>query len=131
MSIRFAIATALLLTALGCAQHISTSPDFTGAADTELHHHVGHRVTLSGPFSLRGKIGPFILVGGRPVYLVSHGTFSWNGRLEQMEGKNVRVTGTLRFACCAELTRDDLPVGRPSDHFYFDAASATVELSHR
>ncbi len=56
----------------GCASHISTAPDLTNASETELHRHIGQSVTLQGLFSLRGKVGPFILIRDRPVYLISH-----------------------------------------------------------
>jgi hypothetical protein len=90
---------------------------------------VGQSVTLLGPFSLRGKLGPFVLVRGQSVYLISRGSFTWGERYERMEGREVRVTGTLRFAHYPEATRDD--VGRPFDHFYFEAESASVESSQR
>jgi hypothetical protein len=47
-----------------------------------------------------------------------------------MEGKDVRVTGILRFAKNPDASGADLPAGRPSDHFYFEAESATIDLNH-
>jgi hypothetical protein len=105
--------------------------DLTGASDSELQQHLGESVIMRGRFSLRGKIGPFILVGGRPVYLVSKGSFSWGEPYASMEGRDVRVTGTLRFAHYPEPTPDALPAGRAPDHFYFEAETAKVELSER
>lgn len=125
------ISVVFLLAVAGCAHHTSTPPDLTSASETELRQHLGKQLMLRGPFSLRGKVGPFILVRDRPVYLVSRGTFSWSERYEQMEGRDVSVTGTLRFAHYPEASRDGLPVARPADHFYFDAASARVELSQQ
>src|SRR5436190_844395 len=119
---------ALLVGVLGCVSHIPTPPDLTNAPEADLHRHVGKSVTLHGPFSLFGKVGPFILVSDRPVYLVSHGSFSSSERYERMQDRPVRVTGTLRFAHYPEATKDGLPVGRPYDHFYFEAKSARVEL---
>ncbi len=131
MSTHLAISAAFLLAGTGCAYHTPTPPDLTSASETELRQHLGEQVTLRGPFSLRGKVGPYILVRDRPVYLVSHGTFSWGERYEQLEGRDVSVTGTLRFAHYPEASRNGLPLGRPADHFYFEAASAKVELSQQ
>ena len=135
------ILLSLLLAAGGCA-HRASKPrevvrgssiplDLTGAPDSELQRHTGERVSLRGRFSLRGKTGPFILVGGRPVYLVPKGSFSWGEPYASMEGKDVLVTGTLRFAHGAEPTPEALPEGRAPDHFYFEAETAKVELSQR
>jgi hypothetical protein len=46
-----------------------------------------------------------------------------------MEGQVVRVTGILRFAHYPKAPSDDIPVDRPADCFYFEAASASVELN--
>ncbi len=135
-----AISLTLLLAATGCAHHGSTSPDlqrtptpvdFTGASDSELQQHLGERVTMHGRFSLRGKLGPFILVGGRPIYLEPKGSFSWGESYASMEGREVRVTGTLRFARYPKPPPGDLPEGRAPDHFYFEAETAKVELSEK
>ena len=137
---RLAISLALILAAAGCAKHVSTTPvaqraptplDLTKAPDSELQKHLGESVRLRGQFSLRGKIGPFILVGGRPVYLVSNESFSWGEPYASMEGKDVRVTGTLRFAHYPEPPPGALPEGHAPDHFYFEAETAKVELSQR
>ena len=137
MTMRVAIVFAAALVAAGCAQYSmpaatpAAAADLSAASDAEWHRHVGQTVSLRGSFSLRGKVGPFILVSERPVYLVSHGAFSWGERYERMEGRHVQVTGILRFAHYPEASPDSLPVSRPSDHFYFDAASASVELSQK
>lgn len=146
---RLAISLALLLAAAGCARRASmpvdvqrgpaqqdvqrdTTPlDLTGASDGELQQHLGEIVTMRGQFSLRGKVGPFIVVGGRPVYLVPKGSFSWGEPYASMEGRDVRVTGTLRFVHYPEPKPGDLPEGRAPDHFYFEAETAKVELSQR
>jgi hypothetical protein len=140
MNKRLAISLALLLVVAGCAHRASKPPavpraptpiDLTSAPDSELQKQVGKRVTMRGQFSLRGKVGPFILVGGRPIYLVPKGSFSWGEPYRSMEGKDVRVTGTLRFAHYPEPPPGALPVGRASDHFYFEAETAQIELSQR
>jgi hypothetical protein len=140
MNTRLAISLAIVLATAGCAHHASiphavqpalTSVDLTSASDSELQRHLGERITMRGKFSLRGKVGPFILAGGRPIYLVPKGTFSWGKTYASMEGQDVRVTGTLRFAHYAVSPPKALPEARPSDHFYFEAETAKVELSQR
>jgi hypothetical protein len=105
--------------------------DLTGASDSELQQRIGDRITLRGRFSLRGKVGPFILVSGHPIYLVPKGQFSWGEPYASMEGRDVRVTGTLRFAHYPEPPQQALPEGRAPDHFYFEAETAKVELGDR
>ncbi|HEY3026009.1 MAG TPA: hypothetical protein VGJ55_07660 [Pyrinomonadaceae bacterium] len=140
MNTRLAISLAILFAAAGCAHRASvpravqpalTPVDLTSAPDSELQQHLGERVSMRGQFSLRGKVGPFILVAGRPIYLVSKGQFSWGEPYASMEGKEVRVTGMLRFAHYPVSAAEALPEGRPSDHFYFEAEMAKVELSQR
>lgn len=140
MNTRLAISLAILLAAAGCGHHASmpravppapTLIDLTGAPDSELQQHLGERVTMRGQFSLRGKLGPLVLVGNRPVYLMLKGSFSWGEPYASMEGKDVRVTGTLRFAHYPASPTGDLPEGRAPDHFYFEAETAKIELSQR
>jgi hypothetical protein len=110
------------------AQRAATSLDLTNASDGELQQHVGELVTMRGKFSLRGKIAPFILVSGRPIYLEPGGSFSWGEDYAKLEGQDVRVTGTLRFVHYPAPSPQALPVGRASDHFYFEAEKAQIEL---
>ena len=120
MKMRVVILLSIALAAGGCA-HRRVKPvevvrdravlDLTGASDSELQQHLGERVTIHGKFSLRGKIGPFILAGGRPVYLVPKGSFNWGEPYASMEGRDVRVTGTLRFAHYPEPAPEALPEG--------------------
>ena len=135
-----AVSLVLLLAIGGCAHHASktlvvqrapTPVELTSAPDSELQKHLGEKVTMRGQFSLRGKVGPFILVGGRPIYFVAKGPFSWGEPYASMEGKDVRATGTLRFAHYPEPTPTALPAGRSPDHFYFEAETAKVELIQR
>lgn len=83
---------------------------------------------MRGKFSLRGKIAPFILSGGRPIYIKPSGSFSWGEDYAKMEGRDVRVTGTLRFVHYPTPSPQALPVGRAPDHFYFEAETAKIEL---
>jgi hypothetical protein len=137
MNSLLSISLAAILAAAGCSQRAPTPTptsapfDLTGAPDSELQQHLGENVTMQGQFSLRGKIGPFILVAGRPIYLVSRGSFSWGEPYASMEGQDVQVTGTLRFAHDPEPPPGDSPVARASDHFYFEAETAKVEVSQK
>jgi hypothetical protein len=131
MNTRLSILLVVLLAAAGCAQRVPVPFDLTSATDTELQQHLGENVTMRGRFSLYGKLAPFIQVGGRPIYLEPEGSFSWGERYQSLEGQDVRVTGTLRFAHYPEPLPGDLPVARAPDHFYFEAETAKVELSQR
>lgn len=90
---------------------------------------IGQHVTLPGEFSLRGKVGPFVLVNGRPVYLVAKGSFGWGQRYSEMEGRRVTVTGILKFyrSAAKPEPRDSMAAGI-SEYFYFEAESAIVSL---
>jgi hypothetical protein len=110
------------------AQSTATSLDLTNASDGELQLHVDKMVTMRGKFSLRGKIAPFILVGGRAIYIKPSGSFSWDEDYAKLEGQDVRVTGTLRFVHYPTPSPQALPVGRVPDHFYFEAEKAKIEL---
>jgi hypothetical protein len=93
---------------------------------------VGRRVTLRGRFSMRGKIGPFVVVSGQPVYLVSSPPSAWGKYYTRMEGERVRVTGELRFYQAPPLPEHaSRAVARLPDYFYFEAKGATVRLDHR
>ena len=83
---------------------------------------------MRGKFSLRGKIAPFVLVGGRPIYIKPGGLFSWGKDYAKLEGKDVKVTGTLRFVHYPEPSPQAMPEGRATDHFYFEAETAKIEL---
>ena len=121
----------VILLAAGCAQRAPAPSDLTSAPDTELKQHLGENITMHGQFSLYGKLAPFILVGGRPIYLEPQGSFSWGERYERLEGQDVFVTGTLRFAHYPKPPPGDSAVAHASDHFYFEAETAKVELSQR
>jgi hypothetical protein len=126
-------ATCALLSA-SCAQknpvrskdQVSTQSNvnLNEASDSELLGHVGEKVTMHGKWSLRGIIGPYILANNGPVYLVSKGDFSWGEKYARMEGKDVRVTGVLRYAHYEPSAEQ-----HPPDHFYFEAETAKIELN--
>jgi len=106
---------------------------FKGPEDPnpDLRGRIGQEVTLRGTFSLRGKIGPFVLVSGNPVYLVAAGSFSWQP-YSRLEGKIVSVTGVLHFFKAPVEPDPPGPIAaRPPDYFYFEAASAVVKAAER
>ena len=145
MNMRFVLCLALVIAPAKCAQHptpatnsqrsstpeaqrTATTLDLTKASDSELSQHVGEFVTMRGKFSLRGKIAPFILVSGRPIYIEPSGSFSWGEDYAKLEGQDVRVTGTLKFVHYPTPSPQALPEGRATDHFYFEAEKAKIEL---
>ena len=111
----------------GTITYTFTFPDDN---DVDLRTMVGRRVTLSGQFSMRGKIGPFLIVSGQPVYLVSSPPSTWPRKYSRMEGKRVRVTGTLRFYQAPPLPEHaDSAEARLPDYFYFEAKHTIVRLN--
>ena len=95
------------------------------ASERELLAHLGEKVTLHGKWSLYGLEGPYIVANnGLSIYVVSKGNFSWGKKYARMEGKDVRVTGILRYA-----HYEPSPEQHPPDHFYFEAETATIELN--
>ena len=137
--IGFALAL-LLLTLAACGSQPSIPPaaqpsptpvDLTGAPASKLHQHVNQLVTIRGRFSLVGKLGPFIVVNGEPIYLRSDEHSSWGEAYSKMEGREVRLIGTLRFADTPEPPPGPLAEARAPDHFYFDAKEIQIELTER
>ena len=99
------------------------------ASDGELLAHVGEKVTMHGKWSLRGKIGPYILAGNRSIYVVSQESFSWGEEYARMEGQEVRVTGVLHFAHYAAPNKEKSSDQNAPDHFYFEAETTKIELN--
>jgi hypothetical protein len=132
------LAAIVLLTA-ACGQSSSSPANIpvqplagpSASPESELRRHVGKLVTLHGKFSLQGKLGPFILVGNEPVYILSGGLYSWGNEYTGVEGKDIKVTGILRFYSSPPVTSGLVAEARPPDHFYFEAQSANVELNEK
>ncbi len=119
-------ALVVLLLLAGCTPVPSRPPDVTGATRANLQGHVGEPVTFRGKFSLRGKVGPFVVGAGQPIYLVPRGTFTWGEPYAGMEQREVWVTGTLRRASAA--TPDADAVAASGDYFFVEAETAIVRL---
>jgi hypothetical protein len=99
--------------------------------ERKFHDQIDQQVTLIGPFSLSGKLGPFIVVDGCEIYLRSDEPFDWNDdKYARMERQEVRVIGTLRFKSNPKvLPPGPRPVARAPDHFYFDPRTSTIQLT--
>jgi len=108
---------------------ITYTLSFTNRSYDDLRSLIGQQVTLRGEFSLRGKVGPFVLIDGRPVYLVAKGSFGWGQPYSKMEGRRVTVTGKLKFYRSPARSEpgDSVAAGIP-EYFYFEAESAIVRL---
>ena len=109
----------------------ATPLDLTTASESELQKHVGETVTMHGKFSLYGKIAPFIVVGNRPIYIKPQGSYSWGKSYKRMEGRDVQVTGTLRFIHYPDEPQQGLAVARADDHFYFDLETTKLEMTQK
>ena len=139
MARTFLACLGLLLAGAACRHQASIPPiaepspspvDKRTACEKKFSERIDQVVTVSGRFSLFGKLGTFVLVDGCQIYLLSDRPFDWNAdNYSRMEGQEVRVTGTLRFKDYPELPPGPQPVGRAPDHFYFDARTSTIELN--
>ena len=68
------LSIAIVVLAGGCDHPRSTPEDATAASYEVLHTLIGKQVTIRGTFSLRGKFGPYVLLGNQQVvYLVPRG----------------------------------------------------------
>ena len=106
----------------------SPKSTFSTAVADGLCFVVGQPVTLRGIFSLRGKLGPFVMIGDRQVYLIAGGSFSWGREYTSMEGNRVTISGTLRFFKAPPVREGPIAEARSPDHYYMEAESARVEL---
>ena len=97
--------------------------DLTNAHDEEFQENLGRIVTVRGKFSLYGVVGPFVLVGNRSIYLPPEGSYSWGKEYDRLEGRQVRVTGTLNFRHF-----EPSPGQHPPDYFYLPWKTAKIEL---
>ena len=127
ISLRFcaAVISASLLNA-GCAYTL-TGGSRLNPYDEDLRPLVGKTLTLDGGFWLNGKVGPYIERHSTLVYLVPHSPFSWGSDYEHMQGKVVKITGTLHFQHFERVPTGE-STNRPADYYYFDAETAKIRL---
>jgi hypothetical protein len=132
---------AIVLLAAGCDHPRSTPKDTTEASNEVSRTLIGRQVTIHGTFSLRGVVGPYVLLSNQQVvYLVPRGSFTWGEPYSEMEGKLVAATGTLRFYHSPDAKPADQAMARryppdayarPRDYFYLEAETAQVRLISR
>ena len=123
---------AFILPAGGCDHRSSTPEDATAASGEVLHTLVGKQVTIRGKFSLRGKPGPYVLLGNQQVvYLIPKGSFTWADPHSEMEGKLVAATGILSLYHSPNTEPSDPAFARAPDYFYFEAETVQLRLISR
>ena len=101
----------------------ATIPDLTVLSENEWQENLGKVVMARGTFSLWGMVGPFIRIGDREIYIKATGNYSWGKEYRRLEGKEVKVTGTLGFQHF-----EPSPEQHPPDYFYVNAETAKIEL---
>ena len=126
------LSIAIVVLAGGCGHPHSRTEDVTAAFYEVLHTLIGKQVTVRGTFSLRGKFGPYVLLGNQQlVYLVPRGSFTWGEPYPEMEGKLVTATGTLGFYHSPNAAPADQAIARAPDYFYLEAETAQLRLISR
>jgi hypothetical protein len=86
---------------------------------------VGHRITVTGVLA-SAKLGWIVRFEGWGVYIyaVDDAENSRMKALDGLEGRTVRVTGTLRYSAGSSSQRDD--AATVPEHFFFDVAEAKL-----
>ena len=126
------LSVAVVIPAGGCGHRPATAEDVTTASYDVWHTLIGKQVTIRGKFSLRGVVGPYVLLDNHQVvYLVPRGWFTWGEPYSEMEGKFVAATGTLSFYHSPNAEPADPAIERPHDYFYFEAETAQLQLISR
>jgi hypothetical protein len=129
-------ATAILIVFL-CFSCSRSTPEGATAVSDEVSQAsqamVGKQITIHGKFSLRGKVGPYIVLDNRQVVYLENtkGSFTWAKPYSEMEGQLVAATGTLRFYQEPPAEPTERAVTRVRDHFYFEAESVQLRLASR
>ena len=123
------LSIAIVVLAGGCDHPRSTSEDATAVSDEVSQTLIGKQITIRGKFSLRGKFGPYVLLGNQQVvYLVPRGSFTWGEPYSEMEGKLVAATGTLSFYHAPNTEPADPAFARAPDYFYLEAETAQLRI---
>lgn len=123
------LSTAIIVLGMGC-KHPRSTPENTAAASyDELRASIGMQITIRGKFSLRGVVGPYVLLSNQQVvYVVPRGSFTWGKRYSEMEGKLVAATGTLGFFHSPDVPPEDQARARPPDYFYVEAETTQLRI---
>jgi hypothetical protein len=95
----------------------------------ELTPQIGKTITVEGVLQ-SAKLGWLIAFNDWGVYLYSADTkhMAQMNALDRFSGKNVRVTGTLRYFPAPSQPQGQFAVAMAPEHFFFDVAEAKVEL---
>jgi hypothetical protein len=94
--------------------------DLSDVPDEKWGQLIGKQVTMQGEFHLQGKFGPFLSVGGGPVYLASK-TFKWDDPYSDWEGQIARVTGDLQHS----------EADPAFPYFFLDPKNSKMELAFK
>ena len=109
-------------------QQVSTQSNTNAAQsdgpDPELMKQVGERVTLTGTYSEQGVYGSFVVVNNQQMSMRPAYAFPTD-KYHQLEGKQVRITGVLRYAHYTGGGQ------HPPDGFYFESETVTIELAEK
>lgn len=105
-----------------------TQTAFTVFKD-ELMPQVGKTITIEGTLQ-SAKLGWLVEFNHWGIYLypTDSGHLREMNALSRFSGKNVRVTGILRYLPEPPKPAGDVAVALPPEHFAFDVAEAKVEL---
>ena len=126
------LSIAIVVLAEGCDHRRSTPKDATAASYEVSRTLIGKQVTIRGTFSLRGVVGPYVLLRNQQViYLVPKRSFTWGEPYSEMEGKLVAATGTLRFYHSPDAKPVNQDIAREPDYFYFEAETTQLGLISR
>lgn len=134
MQKRLAIAVALLLTGFACVDRPSSPTsvqpaqpiDLTGTPEEVWRQHVAKEVTVHGRFSLQGKIGPMVVIGGKEIYIKPKSARSWVEQFGKFEDREVSVTGILRYWQSPDVPQGPVTEARIPSHFYFEEETVNI-----
>lgn len=123
------LSTAIIVLGMGCKHPRSTPENATAASYDQLRASIGKQITIRGKFSLRGVVGPYVLLSNQQVvYVVPRGSFTWGKPYSEMEGKLVAATGTLGFFHSPDVPPEQQARARPPDYFYLEAETTQLRL---
>ena len=125
LALASAVLSLVLLPIMIAAQ--DSKPAFT-VFKQELMPQVGKTITVEGTLQ-SAKLGWLVAFNDWGIYLYPQGGHIREmNALNRFNGKNVRITGTLRYFPEPPKPAGDLAAAMPPEHFFFDVAEAKVEL---